>query len=110
MFKILVINKNDKGVILIVVLIIIIVMSIVSATIFSQSMSQSKTTRSQVDAIVAEELAKGQYWKSFSDSLGGAGFTGNCMLPGCINNIINGRVFNTSFSSAGSNIQVSVAY
>ncbi len=110
MFKKLAIHKNETGIVLIVVLIIIIIMSIVSATIFSQSMSQSRTTRSQVDAIVAEELAKGQYWKSFSQSAGsGTAFTGTC-VSGVCSDTINGRVFNTSFASTGSNIQVNVSY
>ena len=104
-------KKNSSGIVLIIVLIVIILMSIVSATIFSQSMSQSKTTRTQVDAIVAEELARGLYWKSFSQSNSETGtFNSACPTPGSCQTTINGRSFNPVITSSGLDINVNVGY
>ena len=55
-------RKNNSGVILIIVLVILMILSIVSVTIFSQSLTQTKTSHSQVDQIVTEQLAKGAFW------------------------------------------------
>ena len=92
--------RNGTGVVLIIVIIIIFLMSIVSATIFSQSMSQSKTGRAQVNAIVAEQLAKGMYWKhyqyNYSPVTGLWGnFTSLCPADPDCNVTIDGQSYNT---------------
>ncbi len=70
---------NQSGVIIIIVMMIIMVISIVSMTIFSQSMSQSKTSHAQVDQIVLEELAKGAFWVAYNNavSIGTLNYTPN---------------------------------
>ena len=79
---------NNSGVILIIVLIILMVMGIVSISIFSQSMSQSTSSRSEVDQMVAEQLAKGAFWQSYNSTAGGDFATGaHTTAP------INGRTF-----------------
>ncbi len=57
---------------MVIVLIIIMIMMIFSATILSISMSQSKTSHSQVDRIVTEELAKGDFWRAYNQATAGA--------------------------------------
>ena len=94
--------KDTSGIVMVVVFIIIMVMTIVSATIFSQSMSQSKTARAQVDEIVAEQLAKGVFWNSYKPD----GVFSTSFSPTTLNN----RVYTVTISNPGSNVFLNVSY
>lgn len=94
--------KDTSGVVMIVVFIIIIVMMIVSATILSQSMSQSKTARAQVDEIVAEQLAKGAFWNSYRPD---GTFSTSPSTP-----TLNNRVYSVNISNPGTNVFVNISY
>lgn len=98
---------NKSGIVLIIVMIIIILMAIVSTTIFSQSMSQSKTARSQVDDIVAQQLAKGLYFKGYTSSAAScfAGYSCSYQPPNSGSMIVNGRSYNISYPGA-SNVDI----
>ena len=98
-------QSDESGVILIIVLIILLVMATFSVGIFSQSMSQTKTSRSQVDEIVAEQLAKGIFWKMYnSEQAGGALSSAPSSMT------LNGRnyVFTPTVSVSGAYQAVSI--
>jgi uncharacterized protein YpmB len=61
-------TSNKSGIILMIVVIILMAMGVFAITIFSQSMSQTKTTHSQVDQIVLEQLGKGAAYKAISQA------------------------------------------
>lgn len=101
-------RRGNQGIVLIVVLIIIFLMSIVSATIFSQSMSQSKTAGSQVDEIVAEQLAKGKFWQSYANS---HPETGGAFTPTPDTTVtLNGHQYSVRASIAGQDVTVTTSY
>ena len=62
-------TKDDSGVVLIFVTIVLMILAIVSMGIFSQSLSQSKSSRAQLDQIVAGQLAKGAFWQEHDKAL-----------------------------------------
>ncbi len=109
--------QNNKGIVLIVVLIVVFLMAIVSATIFSQSMSQSKTARIQMDDIVADQVTKGAYWQSYSKSIGdpsAAGwtpgaFSSPCSGGGCTVSL-NGHTFKVVVSNVLQDITLQTTY
>lgn len=99
-------NKNNQGIVLIIVLIILMVMAIFSMTLFSQSMSETRNTRSQTDEIIAEQLAKGAFSVAF-----------NTVTPsGAINPlpqtvfVLNGRTYSVIATNSSGNILASVVY
>ena len=87
-------GSDNSGVILIIVMIILLVMATFSVGIFSQSMSQTKTSRSQVDDIVAEQLAKGVFFSSYNsqDVESGVGINHPQNSNGVTYNL-NGRIY-----------------
>jgi|GEM_PF-2820196 len=109
--------ERNSGVVLVIVLIIIIIMSIIGASIFSISMSQSRSSRSQVDQIVAEQLAKGAFWSAYNQNINAnnPNFTSAplCASPcvssggGCSCNL-NGRTFSYQVSPSVSPYNASV--
>jgi hypothetical protein len=101
-------THKEKGMVLVLVLIVLMVMGIFSITMFSQSMSQSKTSHAEVDAIVAEQLAKGIFWSSFYNTTVGGNLHA---LPNLSSNYtINNRTFSPSETISGNNINVTVSY
>ena len=57
---------KNKGIMLVIVLIVLMVMAIFSLTIFSQSMSQSKSALNQVDQIMLDQYVKGAFWIAYN--------------------------------------------
>ncbi len=98
-------TDSEQGIVLIIVLIVLMVMAIVSMTIFSQSMSQSKSARAQIDQITAEQLAKGGFWAAFSNT-SSSSTAMSTSFP------LNGRTFTLSVPSvsSGSNLTATVSY
>ena len=91
---------NDSGIVMVVILIIIMVMALVSATIFSQSMSQTKTSRAQVDQIVAEEFAKGAFWTAYNQALSNGSISYPFYYPGPLStNLLTFSVNNRTYSA-----------
>ncbi len=82
-------TTEKSGVVIIIVLIIIMVMVVFGVTILSQSMSQSKTSRAQVDQIVADQWAKGVFWNAYT--------SGSC--SGSPTTTINNRTYTATISS-----------
>ena len=60
---------NDNGMVMILVLLVVIVIMTLSASILSTSLNQNLTSQAQVDAIKAEQLGKGYFWKDQSSGV-----------------------------------------
>lgn len=100
--------SNNRAAALMMVLIVTMVMAVIGITIFSQSMSQSKTAHSQVDQIVAEQLSKGAFWNFY-----------NTNPPGTLSPVansssttLNGRTYTTTvtYNAATKDTDVQVSY
>ncbi len=57
--------KSNSGVVLLMVLIAVVILAIVSASILFTSLNQGTSTQAQIDAIKAEQLAKGVLWDQY---------------------------------------------
>ncbi len=90
-------TKDDSGVVLIFVTIVLMILAIVSMGIFSQSLSQSKSSRAQLDQIVAGQLAKGAFWQAYTQSAAVPGIL-NTTLP-AQDFTINNRAFHVEVTN-----------
>ena len=59
--------NNKSGIVMLMVLMVIIIMMILSVSILSSSLNKGSTAQGQVDAIKQEQLAKGLYWRDYSN-------------------------------------------
>jgi hypothetical protein len=97
--------RKKEGIVLILVLIILMVMAIFGVTIFSQSVSQNRTSRAQIDQLVGEQLAKGIFWNSYNSQV--AGGAPNLTTSSVV---LNGRTYNYTVTNPSGNISVDVSY
>ncbi|MBI3602490.1 MAG: hypothetical protein HY209_06325 [Candidatus Omnitrophica bacterium] len=98
-------TAQESGIVMVIVLLIVMVMMIFAVTILSQSMSQSKTSRSAVDQIVGDQLAKGLFWNSYA--------SGSCF--GSLTVPLNSRTYtatitNVLISPNISNCTINISY
>ena len=100
--------SSSSGASLIMILIVISVMGVFAITILSQSMSETKTTRTQVDQIVAEQLAKGALWNSYDNHVPGSAIPAT--TTSSVN--LNGRTYDTvvAHPAGTNNVTVTVNY
>ena len=83
--------NNESGVILFIVLMVSIIIMIYSLSLLTQSMNEINYAQQQIDQIASEELAKGMFWNSYSNS-----FASNIG----ISTVIQGRTYNETVSFA----------
>lgn len=90
--------------VLVTVIMVVLVMSIFAVNILSQSLNQSSSAKSGVNKIVGTQLAKGAFWKAFSDMSTG-------VAPSVPNETMNGSTFTVSVAAAGASpYTVNVTY
>ena len=98
-------HRRESGVILLIVIATIMVMSVFAISILSQSLNQSASAQAQVDNIVAEELAKGAFWKVYADKNGGVVNPTVSSEPS-----LNGKVFTVSITNSSTQYNSQVSY
>ena len=58
--------QNKSGIVLVAIIVVTLVMSILAIGIMSTNLNQAFSSKTQVDRIRAEELAKGAFWFNFT--------------------------------------------
>ena len=103
-------RNHKKGMVLLTVLMAVMAMSIFVISILSQTMSQGSSSKVQAEEIVAEQLAKGAFWKAYADM----GVLPTGATPVINPEPMNGKVFTVQVGPKPPNstvdYQVSVIY
>ncbi len=94
-------QNHGSGMVLVTVLMIVIVMMILSVSILSQHMTQSDSSRAQVEQIQADQLAKGIFWNTYSM---GTFTNGTTALNA------NNKTYNSTITTQGSLTNVQISY
>ncbi len=92
-------RNHESGLVLYLVLITVIIIMIFSLGILSQSMNETNYAQQQVDQIVSDQLAKGLYWNSYSNSFSSNALT-NMSNVG-ISTVMQGRTYSIAINYQG---------